>query len=86
MLRTDIFRLRSRCKRCRAKNPGKQEEFKIKGHVEPYPGRNSRGVTGSMMSVVTDSAKSNAPALGCTGAYAFANVILTLAGTPIMLV
>lgn len=49
------------------------------------------GVTGSMtsgaaLSVVTDSAKSNAPALGYTGAYAFANVILTLAGTLIMLV
>jgi putative transport protein len=49
------------------------------------------GVTGSMtsgaaLSVVTDAAKSNAPALGYTGAYAFANVILTLAGTLIMLI
>ena len=49
------------------------------------------GVTGSMtsgaaLSVVTNAAKSNAPALGYTGAYAFANVILTLAGTLIMLV
>lgn len=49
------------------------------------------GVTGSMtsgaaLSVVTDVAQSNAPALGYTGAYAFANVILTLAGTLIMLV
>ena len=49
------------------------------------------GVTGSMtsgaaLSVVTDVAKSNAPALGYTGAYAFANVILTLAGTLIMLI
>lgn len=49
------------------------------------------GVTGSMtsgaaLSVVTDAAKSNVPALGYTGAYAFANVILTLAGTLIMLV
>ncbi len=48
------------------------------------------GVTGSMtsgaaLSVVTDAAQSNAPALGYTGAYAFANVILTLAGTLIML-
>ena len=48
------------------------------------------GVTGSMtsgaaLSVVTDVAKSNVPALGYTGAYAFANVILTLAGTLIML-
>lgn len=49
------------------------------------------GVTGSMtsgaaLSVVTDAAKSNAPALGYTGAYAFANVILTVAGTLIMLI
>lgn len=49
------------------------------------------GVTGSMtsgaaLSIVTDAAKSEAPALGYTGAYAFANVILTLAGTLIMLV
>ena len=48
------------------------------------------GVTGSMtsgaaLSVVTDAAQSNVPALGYTGAYAFANVILTLAGTLIML-
>jgi len=49
------------------------------------------GVTGSMtsgaaLSVVCDAAKSNVPALGYTGAYAFANVILTLAGTVIMLI
>jgi putative transport protein len=49
------------------------------------------GVTGSMtsgaaLSVVCDAAKSNVPALGYTGAYAFANVILTLAGTFIMLI
>ncbi|MGD8975178.1 MAG: TrkA C-terminal domain-containing protein [Desulfobacterales bacterium] len=49
------------------------------------------GVTGSMtsgaaLSVVTEAAKSNAPSLGYTGAYAFANVILTLAGTFIMMV
>jgi len=49
------------------------------------------GVTGSMtsgaaLSVITDAAQSNAPALAYTGAYAFANVILTLAGTLIMLV
>ena len=37
-------------------------------------------------SEVTDAAQSNVPALGYTGAYAFANVILTLAGTIIMLV
>jgi len=49
------------------------------------------GVTGSMTSgaalrVVTEAAKSNVPSLGYTGAYAFANIILTLAGTLIMLV
>lgn len=48
------------------------------------------GVTGAMtsgaaLSVVTKEAESDAPALGYTGAYAFANVILTLAGTLIML-
>lgn len=49
------------------------------------------GVTGAMtsgaaLSVVTEAAKSNARSPGYTGAYAFANVILTLAGTLIMLV
>ena len=49
------------------------------------------GVTGAMtsgaaLSVVTTAAQSNAPALSYTGAYAFANVILTLAGTLIMLI
>ena len=49
------------------------------------------GVTGAMtsgaaLSVVTKAAQSDVPALGYTGAYAFANVILTLAGTLIMLV
>ncbi len=49
------------------------------------------GVTGSMtsgaaLSVVKDAARSDAPSLGYTGAYAFANVILTLAGTLIILV
>ena len=55
------------------------------------PAESLGGVTGSMtsgaaLSVVCDAAKSNVPALGYTGAYAFANVILTLAGTFIMLV
>ncbi len=49
------------------------------------------GVTGAMTSgaalkVVTEASKSNAPSLGYTGAYAFANVILTLAGTFIMMI
>ena len=48
------------------------------------------GVTGSMTSgaalkVVTDTAGTNSPALAYTGAYAFANVLLTLDGTLIML-
>jgi putative transport protein len=47
-------------------------------------------ITGSMTSgaslkVVTDAAKSPVPALGYTGCYAFANVLLTVAGTLIML-
>jgi putative transport protein len=42
--------------------------------------------SGAALNVVTDAAKSNVPALGYTGAYAFANVILTLAGTLIMLI
>ncbi len=41
--------------------------------------------SGAALSVVTGAAKSNVPALGYTGAYAFANVILTVAGTLIML-
>ena len=48
------------------------------------------GVTGAMtsgaaLSMVTSAAQSNVPALSYTGTYAFANVILTLAGTLIML-
>lgn len=49
------------------------------------------GVTGSMtsgaaLSIVTDAAKSEVPALGYTVAYAFFNVILTLASALTMLV
>jgi len=43
-------------------------------------------LAGTAQSVVCDAAKSNVPALGYTGAHAFANVILTLAGTLIMLI
>ena len=48
------------------------------------------GITGSMtsgasLSIVTKAAKSNAPALGYTGAYAFANILLTIAGSVILL-
>jgi putative transport protein len=48
------------------------------------------GITGSMtsgaaLSIVTKAAKSNAPALGYTGAYAFANILLTIAGSLILL-
>ncbi len=55
------------------------------------PAETMGAVTGAMtsgaaLSVVNDAAKSNAPALGYTGTYAFANVILTVAGTLIMLI
>jgi len=48
------------------------------------------GITGSMtsgaaLSVLTKAAKSPIPSLGYTGAYAFANVILTIAGSIIMM-
>jgi putative transport protein len=47
-------------------------------------------LTGAMtsaaaFSIVTSEAKSSVPALGYTGTYAFANVILTIAGTLVML-
>ena len=47
------------------------------------------GITGSMtsgasLSVVTKAAKSSMPSLGYTGAYAFANVLLTIAGSVIL--
>ena len=47
------------------------------------------GITGSMtsgasLSVVTKAAKSQIPSLGYTGAYAFANVLLTIAGSIIL--
>lgn len=40
--------------------------------------------SGASLSVVTSEAKSAVPALGYTGAYAFANVILTIAGSVIL--
>lgn len=48
------------------------------------------GITGAMtsgasLSIVTKAANSYIPALGYTGAYAFANVLLTVAGTLILL-
>ena len=47
------------------------------------------GITGSMtsgasLSVVTSAAKSPMPSLGYTGAYAFANVLLTVAGSLVL--
>jgi putative transport protein len=47
------------------------------------------GITGSMtsgasLSVVTKAANSSIPSLGYTGAYAFANVLLTIAGSLIL--
>ncbi|MBW1671441.1 MAG: hypothetical protein JRF20_08970 [Deltaproteobacteria bacterium] len=49
------------------------------------------GITGSMtsgaaLSVVTKATKSSMPSLGYTGAYAFANVLLTVAGSIILFV
>jgi putative transport protein len=48
------------------------------------------GITGSMtsgaaLSVVNNEAGNTLPALGYTGAYAFANVLLTIAGSIILL-
>jgi putative transport protein len=48
------------------------------------------GITGSMtsgasLSVITSAAKSSIPALGYTGSYAFANVLLTIAGSIVLL-
>ena len=40
--------------------------------------------SGAALSVVNSAARSTVPALGYTGAYAFANVILTIAGTLIV--
>lgn len=42
--------------------------------------------SGASLSIVTGAAKSDAPALGYTGTYAFANVLLTIAGSVILLV
>ncbi|MCK5920490.1 MAG: hypothetical protein KAG66_06085, partial [Methylococcales bacterium] len=48
------------------------------------------GITGSMtsgasLSIATKAAQSQAPALGYAGAYAFANILLTIAGSLILL-
>ncbi len=40
--------------------------------------------SGASLSVVTGAAKSSVPALGYTGAYAFANVLLTICGSIIL--
>ena len=47
-------------------------------------------LTGSMtstpaLSIVTESAKSNVPAIGYAGSYTFANVLLTFGGTLMMM-
>ena len=49
---------------------------------EPEPVRPEP--SGAALAVVNAAARSSAPALGYTGAYAFANVILTFAGTLIV--
>ena len=48
------------------------------------------GITGSMtsgaaLSVVNQEAGNSLPSLGYTGAYAFANILLTVAGSLILL-
>ena len=40
--------------------------------------------SGASLSVVTSAARSAVPALGCTNSYAFANVLLTVAGSIIL--
>jgi putative transport protein len=40
--------------------------------------------SGAALKVVTEAAKSEGPALGYTGAYAFANIILTVSGSVIL--
>ena len=40
--------------------------------------------SGAALSVFNSAARSSVPALGYTGSYAFANVILTVPGTPIV--
>ncbi len=42
--------------------------------------------SGASLSIVTEAAKSDTPALGYTGTYAFANVLLTIAGSLILLI
>ncbi len=49
------------------------------------------GITGSMtsgaaLSIVNHEAGNSLPPLGYTGAYAFANVLLTIAGSTILLI
>ena len=41
--------------------------------------------SGASLSIVTGEAKGAVPSLGYTGAYAFANVLLTVAGSVILL-
>lgn len=53
--------------------------------AEALGGGTAAMTSGATLSVVNEAAESDAPALGYTGAYTFANVILTLAGTLIML-
>ncbi len=41
--------------------------------------------SGASLSIVNAEARSEVPSLGYTGAYAFANVLLTVAGSVILL-
>ena len=49
------------------------------------PGAQSVGFALFIFSIVSREAKSSAPALGYTGTYAFANIILSMAGTQMVL-
>ena len=54
---------------------------------EALRGRHRRNVDsgGASLSIVTGEARSSLPALGYAGAYAFANVLLTVAGSLVLL-
>ena len=41
--------------------------------------------SGASLSIVNQEANSSIPSLGYTGAYAFANILLTIAGSLILL-
>ena len=54
-------------------------------HCQLNPFDNAAMTSGAFLSVITKEADSNVPALGYAGSYAFANVLLTVAGSVILL-